>query len=162
MKKRICKICGTDNEHSRFYDGVTSRCAECHKSAVRKNRMANLSYYTSYDAFRFQANPSRRAANAKRARTEKAQESLNKSRKKWMLLNQAKRNAHIKLGNAVRDGKIEKPENCSICQSPSSRIHGHHADYSKPLDVLWVCPRCHVALHKKPLGEFVPRRAKVS
>lgn len=43
-------------------------------------------------------------------------------------------NNHIKLGKLTR-----KP--CEKCGEPKS--HAHHDDYSRPLDVKWLCRKCH-------------------
>jgi len=45
----------------------------------------------------------------------------------------------------LRRGKIEK-ENCSICGSENSQMH--HDDYDKPLEITWLCRKCHLNLHK--------------
>jgi hypothetical protein len=41
-----------------------------------------------------------------------------------------------------------KPSECSVCNR-TGRIHGHHNNYDKPLEVIWVCPRCHTDIHKE-------------
>ncbi len=51
--------------------------------------------------------------------------------------------ARIKVCAALKKGKISKPENCSVCNSKPSRIEAHHTDYSRPLEVIWLCTRCH-------------------
>ena len=48
---------------------------------------------------------------------------------------------------AVRIGMLRKPETCSECGARGRKIHGHHADYSKPFEVTWLCEFCHRALH---------------
>lgn len=51
--------------------------------------------------------------------------------------------ARRKLGKAVKAGKIQR-QPCP-CGNPKS--HGHHEDYSKPLEVTWLCASCHGKLH---------------
>lgn len=46
----------------------------------------------------------------------------------------------------LKRGKIKK-KRCLICESENSQMH--HEDYSKPLDVIWLCRPCHLAWHKK-------------
>jgi hypothetical protein len=58
----------------------------------------------------------------------------------------------------VRRGKILKPKICSICNCESKKIEGHHADYSKPLEVIWVCSRCHHNIHKSLKERVQPER----
>lgn len=36
-------------------------------------------------------------------------------------------------------------EACRDCGA--EKVQAHHPDYSKPLDVIWLCRRCHVAEH---------------
>ena len=58
--------------------------------------------------------------------------------------------ARDKLGKAVRRGDLIKPDKCSVCltELPKSKIHGHHEDYSKPLEVKWICQPCHGKIHR--------------
>lgn len=51
------------------------------------------------------------------------------------------------LNVAVRDGKLTRPDSCESCGG-NSKVDGHHHDYSKPLDVMWLCKQCHIELHK--------------
>lgn len=52
------------------------------------------------------------------------------------------------LKNAIDRGKIPRPNKCSKC-GKVCKPYGHHIDYSKPLDVLWVCRACHKELDKQ-------------
>lgn len=49
--------------------------------------------------------------------------------------------ARVKAQNAVRAGKLER-QPCQTCGT-KRRLEMHHADYSKPLEVVWLCFRHH-------------------
>jgi len=59
-----------------------------------------------------------------------------------------KRNVRKKLGRAVKSGKIIKL-NCKQCGNINTQAH--HEDYSKPLEVIWLCKNCHMEHHRKHL-----------
>lgn len=49
---------------------------------------------------------------------------------------------------ALRSGLLVKPTSCSVCGSDDYRgIVGHHEDYERPLDVVWLCIGCHNRVH---------------
>lgn len=50
------------------------------------------------------------------------------------------------LRHAVSKGKVH-PLPCEVCGNP--QVDGHHDDYSKPLDVRWLCRKHHSELHKQ-------------
>jgi len=56
-----------------------------------------------------------------------------------------------RVHDAIRAGKIVKPAQCADCGSPRPlrELHGHHEDYSLPLVVIWVCPKCHGRRHRR-------------
>lgn len=45
----------------------------------------------------------------------------------------------------VYEGKLKKYP-CVVCGNPKSQAH--HEDYSKPLDIIWLCAQHHTDLHK--------------
>jgi hypothetical protein len=59
------------------------------------------------------------------------------------------------LEKALMRGIVHKNANCEICgcrgmfRDGRSAIQAHHADYNKPLEVMWLCQKCHHAWHKK-------------
>jgi transposase-like protein len=53
------------------------------------------------------------------------------------------------VATAVRNGHLTKPSHCEMCGEDPPRIEAHHSDYNKPLEVGWLCKKCHYAWHKK-------------
>lgn len=65
----------------------------------------------------------------------------------WHKNNKEKIYAHWKVRDAIKSGKLIKPKNCVRCNESKKLIDGHHTDYTKPLDVLWLCRKCHIQEH---------------
>lgn len=66
--------------------------------------------------------------------------------KRWARDNPEKVRAQSAIGYEVRVGRIVRPERCSRCEV-AGNVHAHHEDYSKPLEVKWLCVDCHAIRH---------------
>ncbi len=51
------------------------------------------------------------------------------------------------LNRGIITGYVQRPRECSSC-GREKLIHGHHPDYTKPFEVIWLCPSCHKLLHQ--------------
>lgn len=51
-----------------------------------------------------------------------------------------------RMHHAIRYGRLVRPDHCERC-GEKCYPDGHHHDYSKPLDVEWLCRSCHIAHH---------------
>jgi len=87
-------------------------------------------------------------ANIKRKekRAENPKPFLEKE-KRYRSKNLFKIRARVKVYDHIKQGKISRPDVCSRC-GRVGKIEAHHADYSKPLDILWVCRPCHYKVHE--------------
>lgn len=56
--------------------------------------------------------------------------------------------ARKQLARAVSFGRIDRPDRCSQCARVGP-VEGHHPDYTKALEVEWLCPSCHRQLHRE-------------
>ena len=64
----------------------------------------------------------------------------------WKKNHRKEINISARVRHAVETGELSKPLFCCIC-GRRGRINGHHDDYDKPFDVLWVCSSCHKKIH---------------
>ena len=59
-----------------------------------------------------------------------------------------KRNAHRLVMYAVKLGMLKRAKICEKCMK-ECKPHGHHIDYTKPLEVVWLCHSCHKLEHSR-------------
>lgn len=146
---RTCKLCGDTSDKVEFYKGVNCRCKECHKEQVRLNRHEKAEQYAAYEKMRFKRDPWRNEYNKAKAKTPEYKAAHNALVRRRNAIHPDKRAANVMVCNAVRDGRLIKPLECSQCGRvpPRRQLHGHHEDYSKPLDVKWICSACHGLEH---------------
>lgn len=139
MRKKKCFKCGETKSLSMFYshpmmaDGRLGKCKECTKTDVQRNYVRRRESYLAYEKARSKR-PERRKANAKRNRD-------------WMM-DPLHRQASAAFKSAIKRGILVRPDKCSGCSS-IGKVDGHHPDYSKPLQVVWLCRTCHRRLHAK-------------
>lgn len=138
---KACFKCGRCLALTEFYkhpmmeDGHLGKCKDCTK------RDAVLHYRAKAD------NPEWLAKERARGRDKYA-------RYKYKPI--GKRRAHNLVNSAVRFGRLAKPDWCRLCWTQGGKIEGHHEDYSKPLEVVWLCRSCHGLTKRKhrmvPIG----------
>lgn len=161
MSAKRCFKCGQIKHLADFYrhknmaDGHLNKCKECAKIDSRSNRKDNADYYREYDRQRSSL-PHRVEARKLYQCTDNYRIAAAKGRKRYVERHPEIRKAHIIVGNFLRDGKLSKPELCSSCGS-ADPVQAHHADYSKPLDVEWLCHACHVEWHLENTPIYRPK-----
>ena len=69
---------------------------------------------------------------------------------KWQSVNPKARWAHVALASAIRRGIVQRGA-CEVCGDP--KTDGHHPDYDRPADVVWLCRRHHRAEHRKQAAD---------
>jgi ribosomal protein S27AE len=124
-------------EHKRMADGHLNKCKPCTRNDTLAVRTRDIEHYRAYDRHRA-LKPGRKAAMHQTVRDYR-ERFPNRQR------------ANAAVNRAVRSGKI-KPQSCERCGI--EKAFAHHEDYSKPLDVIWLCQPCHKTRHKelKELG----------
>jgi hypothetical protein len=60
--------------------------------------------------------------------------------------NKVKNNVRAKTRYAISKGFLVKKV-CEVCGG--EKVQAHHADYSKPYDVKWLCQKHHSELHSE-------------
>ena len=140
---KTCKKCETAKDQADFY-ARQNICKECTKTRARANRAARLEYYRAYDRER-SSQAKRVKARAEYAKTAKGRAAIQRAKYAWSDRNPYKRKANFAVSNAIRDGKLIK-QPCEVCNTTHS-VEAHHDDYSKPLDVRWLCTRHHAEHH---------------
>lgn len=171
MKK--CTRCEAEKELTEFHkrkdraSGVNTICKGClnsrrkqliapkkgevnrkQREGYKKNREDRLKWMNEYWKNLPEEEKNRRR-EIKRIQFKTSQEQkANKKKYLKEVYDQEKLKANRELNEALRRDKIQKPDYCQICNE-KKRLDGHHSDYSKPLQVLWVCRKCHSAIHKQ-------------
>lgn len=160
--ENICNKCGQPSEFYRRGNGALVRpCKSCMSKAAsewarshpERAKQSSAVFRTRHreairarDRAKIARNPE---ANRRRVRAWKAQNPARHSaqNRRWMANNSARMAVALPAYNAVRRairaGLLIRPEHCASCGQGSLHIEASHDDYSKPLEVVWLCRSCH-------------------
>lgn len=147
---KTCKTCQKDKPLSSFYvhkgmtDGYLNICKDCTKARVSKHRALNIEYIKEYERKRATL-PKRVEARKMYSKTEAGKKAHAKALRNYREKHSDRAYARNVFGKAIKDGKVEKLP-CFICGDKN--VEGHHPDYSRPLDVVWLCNKHHRECHK--------------
>lgn len=97
-------------------------------AATRKWRIKNFGSEAAYQRYLYSKNPDVYRAAADRATAK----------------NPLIRKVGSAVNAAIRNGTLTRRP-CRDCGA--LKVQAHHEDYSKPLDVIWLCQKCHKAVH---------------
>lgn len=134
-KMKTCTKCKTKKEASDFgkarraRDELDCRCKEC-----------ALAYRQSHK-------PERRVYDQVYYGTLTGRAVKLRSSKKQRLKYPEKKKAAGILNRAVATGKLKRSVFCESCGLPA-KTDGHHSDYNKPLEVEWLCRKCHAKVRE--------------
>lgn len=131
--------------------GECSRCKS--RERMRLQRERDPEHVRALDRARYRRDKAKRRA-AMDAYHAANRERVNGIKRQYIERNPEKRKAHLVVASALRSGRLVK-QPCEECGS-TVRVHGHHDDYSKPLEVRWLCPQHHAELHLE--GETMGKR----
>ena len=129
---KTCTECGVEKPLEEFHrnrrakNGHINQCKACvrPKNAAwnRKNK--------------------KRHAETTRAYRERHPERMRAMRRAANKKSREKTRARRLVNRAIAAGTLIRPETCDGCDGPGP-IEAHHDDYSKPLEVRWLCRTCH-------------------
>lgn len=187
---RVCRRCKVEKDETQFgflkcsKDGINPRCRQCCCDSVKRSKkspeaIANKKKYVAewqkrnkdrnnakcrrwYERNLEKAREMSLVATKKYHQTENGRKKRTQRGTDWEKKNPEKRSAHDRAMYAVKTGKLVRPSSCEKC-CVVCKPHAHHEDYSKPLDVVWLCAKCHFYLHhgykhhRKRLSEEAPK-----
>ena len=111
-----CRVCKEDKQDSDYYVSDRTRCKSC-------ALLYSKQWQTAHKERKNEQNRRWRAKNSERYRT--------------------MTNAGNLIWRALQAGLLIRATECEKCHTSSGMIEAAHTDYTKPLEVLWLCRKCH-------------------
>jgi len=136
MNKK-CRRCLTEKRLDDFYGWKPSVCKDCHRKNDKERYEKRKKYFSKYKA-KWYSIPK----NQKRHSLISRKYAIT-----WLKKHPKERKAYSQFHYALYSGKLYKPKQCSQC-GERKKIEAHHPDYTKPLEVIWLCRSCHKILHQ--------------
>jgi hypothetical protein len=131
---KTCGGCGAAKSVSEFYltakGAPAAVCKACHRRRMKVNRLTN---------------PAVQERDRARAKTPERKAHMRRVADQWRKEHPESYRAQTAVNNAIRDKRLQKGP-CTICGA-GDHVHAHHKDYAKPLDVIWLCAKCHHRIH---------------
>jgi hypothetical protein len=133
-KNKICCACKRKLPSKSYYlqtaspDGWRPQCIDCDRV-----------YHHEWQ----KNNPDKVQVNRERyENTPKGKSKRKEIVRRYLINNRVKVRARQLVRNRIFRGKLIKPDRCEECLQ-GAVVQSHHDDYSKPLEIKWLCRQCH-------------------
>jgi len=161
-----CNRCNKKKKLDSFYknnkapDGKAYACKDCQKADAKKRYEANREQVL--DRAKRNRTFARkmylrqwRRDNPDKVRKHAAKQRLKKL-ERYIHRNNYRRNNPMKhmaraMVRAALESEILTKKPCVICGE--EKVDGHHTDYNKPLEIMWLCRTHHAAWHRVFVAE---------
>lgn len=154
---KVCQVCRVSKELEQFHadkrgsQGRSNRCRSC------ASEYAKVYYSLNKEQIKATSREYRgsNAGNIKRKikewlSTEGGKAKTAAVKKKHRQKYPDRHTARKLLRLAVKSGDVVRGE---VCETPgcssAAGLEGHHVDYTRPLQVVWLCKPCHTAVHRR-------------
>jgi hypothetical protein len=133
--ENVCRTCTNIRRKERYYAGgfLKMRYANLPPEEVERKRLKETTPEYRANKRAYRNRPDVKARYAARFQERRIREA-------------EKFKARNRLQMALRYGKIIR-QPCEKCGAV--KVHGHHDDYTKPLDVRWLCQTHHAQHHRR-------------
>ena len=140
----VCKACTSEYKKEHYHKNK-----QAYLDRAKAQREKNPEEYKAYLNQYYRDNKEEILRKAKEyANTPKGLAKKKASYKKYYNnpLNQIKNKARMIVTHAKRNGTLVSPTHCESC-GEEKFTEAHHEDYTKPLELIWLCKQCHENIH---------------
>lgn len=145
---KICKKCGMCKLFSDYYKGHAI-CKICFNKKIKerpKSEKRRLAHNKANVKYRKEHKDKDLASKKAYKKTEKGKLSERRYYKSKMKRIPEKMRARKLINTHIERGKLFRLSYCQNCKN-KTKTEAHHKDYKKPLDVIFLCHKCHRLLH---------------
>lgn len=139
----VCKVCTKIHYKDKHYNEHRNEYLERSRKQKKNDHESYLEYLRNY------YNENKEKLREKNKEYQKNnRDKINERSRRYRKIEvvSMKEKARDKVQKAIRKGTLVRPSTCDDC-GQDMFVEAHHEDYSKPLDVQWLCKDCHWKRH---------------
>jgi hypothetical protein len=139
--RNCCRTCGQARPREAFYhdrttaSGRQASCKDCQKQRAAAWQRAHPERHRAHVSAWKASHPEEVRRHAGLTRSRRGQEARDVARLVGRVASATRR--------AVTPGLLARPDRCSGCGREGVVLDAIHEDYARPLEVVWLCRRCH-------------------
>lgn len=146
-----CRKCERTLELEHMSASAKGLCKPCQTAAMKAWRTSNpdkskAAYKRSWARRRLKPEVRERRKRYYAEKGEKRSPHFGEMIRKYKMAHREEHNARARAKYAVKTGVLVRPSACEFCKC-ECKPQAHHKDYSKPLEVIWICASCHRFAH---------------